>query len=47
MSAGQEPTPAGIKGIGELGMNAAVVNAVFHATGKRVRHIPVRIEDVL
>ncbi len=42
--------PLGIKGIGELGnvgMNAAVVNAVFHATGKRVRHIPVRIEDVL
>ena len=42
--------PLGIKGVGELGnvgMNAAVVNAVFHATGKRVRHIPVRIEDVL
>ncbi|HEX4293600.1 MAG TPA: xanthine dehydrogenase family protein molybdopterin-binding subunit [Rhizomicrobium sp.] len=42
--------PLGIKGIGELGnvgMNAAVVNAVFHATGKRVRHMPVRIEDVL
>ncbi|HWD29453.1 MAG TPA: xanthine dehydrogenase family protein molybdopterin-binding subunit [Rhizomicrobium sp.] len=42
--------PLGIKGIGELGnvgMNAAVVNAVFHATGKRVRHMPVRIEDIL
>jgi xanthine dehydrogenase YagR molybdenum-binding subunit len=42
--------PLGAKGIGELGnvgMNAAVVNAVYHATGKRVRHMPVRIEDVL
>ena len=42
--------PLGIKGVGELGnvgMNAAVVNAVYHATGTRVRHLPVRIEDVL
>lgn len=42
--------PLGIKGVGELGnvgMNAAVVNAVYHATGKRVRHMPVRIEDIL
>ncbi|MEJ0024995.1 MAG: hypothetical protein WDN01_03110 [Rhizomicrobium sp.] len=42
--------PLGIKGVGELGnvgMNAAVVNAVYHATGKRVRHIPVRLEDIL
>ncbi len=42
--------PLGIKGIGELGnvgMNAAVANAVFHATGVRVRRIPIRIEDVL
>jgi xanthine dehydrogenase YagR molybdenum-binding subunit len=42
--------PLGIKGVGELGnvgMNAAVVNAVYHATGKRVRHIPVRLEDLI
>ena len=42
--------PLGIKGVGELGnvgMNAAVANAVFHATGIRVRHIPVRLEDLL
>ena len=42
--------PLGAKGVGELGnvgMNAAVVNAIYHATGKRVRHIPVRIEDIL
>ncbi len=40
----------GIKGVGELGnvgMNAAVANAVFHATGVRVRELPIRIEDLL
>jgi xanthine dehydrogenase YagR molybdenum-binding subunit len=42
--------PLGIKGIGELGnvgMNAAVANAVFHATGIRVREIPIRLENLL
>jgi xanthine dehydrogenase YagR molybdenum-binding subunit len=42
--------PLGIKGIGELGnvgMNAAVANAVFHATGTRVRQIPIRLEELL
>lgn len=42
--------PQGIKGIGEIGIvgvNAAIANAVFHATGKRIRHLPIRIEDVL
>jgi xanthine dehydrogenase YagR molybdenum-binding subunit len=42
--------PLGIKGIGELGnvgMNAALANAVFHATGVRVRDLPVRIEKLL
>jgi xanthine dehydrogenase YagR molybdenum-binding subunit len=42
--------PLGIKGIGELGnvgMNAAVANAVFHATGKRVGEIPIRLEKLL
>jgi xanthine dehydrogenase YagR molybdenum-binding subunit len=45
-----EVNPLGIKGIGEIGivgMNAAVANAVFHATGVRVRDLPVRIEKLL
>ena len=45
-----EVNALGIKGIGEIGivgMNAAVANAVFHATGKRVRHLPILIDDLL
>jgi xanthine dehydrogenase YagR molybdenum-binding subunit len=40
----------GIKGIGELGIvgtNAAIANAVYHATGKRIRRLPIRLEDLL
>jgi len=40
----------GVKGIGEIGivgMGAAVANAVSHATGKRVRELPVRLETLL
>ncbi|OZM71741.1 carbon monoxide dehydrogenase [Amycolatopsis antarctica] len=40
----------GAKGIGEIGtvgMAAAVANAVCNATGIRVRHIPIVIEDLL
>jgi xanthine dehydrogenase YagR molybdenum-binding subunit len=42
--------PLGVKGVGEIGivgMNAAVANAVFHATGKRIRHTPIRAEHLL
>ena len=42
--------PAGIKGIGELGnvgTNAAVANAVFHATGTRIRTLPIRLENLM
>jgi xanthine dehydrogenase YagR molybdenum-binding subunit len=42
--------PLGVKGIGEVGVvgvNAAVANAVFNATGKRVRDLPIRGEALL
>lgn len=42
--------PLGIKGIGELGnvgLNAAIANALFHATGVRIRELPVRMEKLL
>jgi len=42
--------PIGTKGLGELpmvGVAAAVANAVYHATGVRVRDLPIRLEDVL
>jgi xanthine dehydrogenase YagR molybdenum-binding subunit len=42
--------PLGAKGIGELpmvGVAAAIANAVYHATGVRVRKVPIRVEDIL
>jgi xanthine dehydrogenase YagR molybdenum-binding subunit len=40
----------GIKGVGEIGITGsagAVANAVWHATGVRVRRFPIRIEDLV
>ncbi|MEV0221761.1 xanthine dehydrogenase family protein molybdopterin-binding subunit [Streptomyces sp. NPDC050704] len=42
--------PVGIKGIGEVGIvgaAAAIANAVWHATGVRHRHLPIRPDRVL
>ncbi|MFI0786820.1 xanthine dehydrogenase family protein molybdopterin-binding subunit [Streptomyces lydicus] len=42
--------PVGIKGIGEIGIvgaAAAIANAVWHATGARQRHLPIRPDRVL
>ncbi|MEV0686276.1 xanthine dehydrogenase family protein molybdopterin-binding subunit [Nocardia sp. NPDC050378] len=42
--------PMGAKGIGEIGIvgsAAAVGNAIYHATGVRVRHVPIHLEDLL
>jgi CO/xanthine dehydrogenase Mo-binding subunit len=42
--------PIGIKGIGEIaivGISAAIANAVYHATGRRIRSLPITIEQLL
>lgn len=42
--------PLGIKGMRELGVtgvNAAIANAVYHASGIRVRKLPIRLDSVL
>ena len=42
--------PLGVKGVGEIGQvgsGAAIANAVYHATGYRVRELPIAIEHLL
>ena len=42
--------PLGIKGVGEIGITGtggAIANAIFHATGRRVRRFPIRPADLL
>ncbi|MEQ4304449.1 xanthine dehydrogenase family protein molybdopterin-binding subunit [Plantactinospora sp. B6F1] len=42
--------PLGVKGVGEIGIvgtAAAIANAVHHATGRRIRHLPITVEDLL
>ncbi len=41
--------PLGIKGIGEIGIvgvAAAIANAVYHATGKRIRDLPITLDKL-
>ena len=43
-------SPIGVKGLGEIGIvgtGAAVANAIYHATGKRVRDLPITIDKLL
>jgi xanthine dehydrogenase YagR molybdenum-binding subunit len=45
-----EHTPLGARGIGEIGITgvaAAIANAVFNATGKRVRDLPITLDKLL
>ena len=45
-----EVTPLGVKGLGEIGIvgtAAAVANAIYHATGKRARSLPITIDKLL
>jgi xanthine dehydrogenase YagR molybdenum-binding subunit len=42
--------PVGIKGLGEVGIvgvSAAIANALYHATGRRIRSLPITIEQLL
>jgi xanthine dehydrogenase YagR molybdenum-binding subunit len=42
--------PIGVKGVGEVGLvgiAAAIANAVFHATGRRVRSLPITLDQLL
>jgi xanthine dehydrogenase YagR molybdenum-binding subunit len=42
--------PLGVKGVGEIGLvgvAAAIANAVYHATGKRVRDLPMTLDKLL
>ncbi|MFJ2582305.1 hypothetical protein [Kitasatospora aureofaciens] len=45
-----DANPLGSRGIGEMGMTgtiAAIANAVHHATGRRVRDLPILMEKLL
>ena len=42
--------PLGARGIGEIGITgvaAAVANAVYHATGRRIRDLPITLDKLL
>jgi len=43
-------SPVGVKGLREIGIAgtaAAIANAIHHATGKRMRHLPITIDKVM
>jgi xanthine dehydrogenase YagR molybdenum-binding subunit len=42
--------PIGVKGVGEVGLvgvAAAIANGVFHATGRRIRSLPITLDQLL
>ncbi|CAG9230496.1 hypothetical protein PSP6_580001 [Paraburkholderia tropica] len=42
--------PVGVRGIGEIGITgvpAAIANAVYHATGVRVRDLPITLDKLM
>ncbi|MET9518316.1 xanthine dehydrogenase family protein molybdopterin-binding subunit [Streptomyces sp. NPDC002994] len=46
----QEAGPLGVKGLGEVvhvGVAPAIANAVFNATGRRIRELPIRAQALL
>lgn len=45
-----ELDPIGVRGIGEIGtcgVPAAIANAIFHATGNRLRDLPITVESLM
>ena len=45
-----EINPLGVKGVGEIGIvgtAAAIANAIYHATGTRVRDLPITLDTLL
>ena len=43
-------SPVGVKGLGEIGLigfTAAIANAVYNATGKRIRSLPITADKVM
>ena len=43
-------SPIGVKGLGEIGIvgtAAAIANAVYHATGKRIRDLPITLDKAM
>jgi xanthine dehydrogenase YagR molybdenum-binding subunit len=46
----EEINPLGVKGVGEIGIvgtAAAIANAVYHATGRRVRDLPITLDKLM
>jgi xanthine dehydrogenase YagR molybdenum-binding subunit len=46
----EEINQLGIKGVGEIGIvgtAAAIANAIYHATGKRIRDLPITIDKLM
>jgi len=45
-----DSNPLGLKGVGEIGIvgvAGAVANAIYHATGKRIRHLPITLDKLM
>ena len=45
-----EHAPLGVHGVGEIGITgvaAAIANAVFNATGKRIRELPITLDKLM
>jgi xanthine dehydrogenase YagR molybdenum-binding subunit len=43
-------SPMGVKGLGEIGIvgtAAAIANAVYNATGQRIRNLPITVDKLL